>query len=61
MFGRRAPGRTRPSTGRDARGTGLEVWTSVAHPWALAADIKCFEENPIDVPTLVAEWRERHG
>ncbi|MBS0220069.1 MAG: GFA family protein [Proteobacteria bacterium] len=38
-----------------------QVWTSAAHPWALAADIRCFEENPIDVPSLVAEWRARHG
>lgn len=38
-----------------------QVWTSVAQPWALAPDIPRFEENPTDMPKLIAEWRERHG
>ena len=31
----------------------------LAHPWALAPGVRCFEEDPVDIEGLVAEWRER--
>lgn len=36
-----------------------QVWTSLAHPWAIAPGVRCFEENPTDVEGLVTEWRGR--
>ncbi|MBS0409370.1 MAG: GFA family protein [Proteobacteria bacterium] len=36
-----------------------QAWTSLAHPWAIAPGVRCFEENPTDVEGLVAEWRGR--
>jgi len=36
-----------------------QIWTSLAHPWAIAPDVRCYEEDPTDVEALVAAWRER--
>jgi hypothetical protein len=38
-----------------------QAWVSLAQPWAVAPDIRCFEENPIDVPKLMSEWQSQHG
>jgi hypothetical protein len=38
-----------------------QLWTSLAHRWAIAPDVSCFEENPTDVPALVAAWRAGVG
>ena len=34
-----------------------QAWTSLAHPWALAPGVRCFEENPTDVEGLSEAWR----
>jgi len=34
-----------------------QLWTSLAHPWAIAPEIQAFEENPEDVEGLAAAWR----
>ena len=37
-----------------------QAWVSLAQPWAVAPGVRCFEENPIDVPKLISEWQARH-
>ncbi|MBS0549579.1 MAG: GFA family protein [Proteobacteria bacterium] len=37
-----------------------QAWTSAAHAWAIAPDIKRFEEDPSDVQGLFKEWRAIH-
>jgi hypothetical protein len=37
-----------------------QAWTSLAQSWALLPDVRCFEENPLDVEGLVGEWRALH-
>ena len=34
-----------------------QLWTSLAHPWAIAPDVRCYEEDPSDVEALVEAWR----
>lgn len=34
-----------------------QVWTSLAHPWAIAPDVRCYEEDPSDIEALVEAWR----
>ena len=36
-----------------------QLWTSVAHPWAIAPDVRCFDEDPVDVEALVEAWRAK--
>jgi hypothetical protein len=38
-----------------------QVWISRAQPWAVSPDIRCFEENPSDVPKLISEWQAQHN
>lgn len=34
-----------------------QAWTKLAHPWAIAPDVRAFPENPEDVEGLVEVWR----
>jgi hypothetical protein len=34
-----------------------QLWTSLAHRWAIAPDVRCYEEDPTDIEGLVAAWR----
>ncbi len=34
-----------------------QAWTRLAHPWAIAPDVRGFEENPTDIEALVKAWR----
>jgi hypothetical protein len=34
-----------------------QVWTRLAHPWAIAPDVKRYDENPDDVAALSQAWR----
>ncbi len=34
-----------------------QCWTRLAQPWAIAPDIRSFDENPEDVDGLAAAWR----
>ena len=38
-----------------------QAWVSLAQPWAVAPAIRCFEENPSDMPGLFEEWQKLHG
>lgn len=34
-----------------------QLWTSLAQSWAVAPDVRAYEENPTDVEALVELWR----
>jgi hypothetical protein len=34
-----------------------QIWTSLAHSWAIAPNVRCYEENPEDIEALVGAWR----
>jgi hypothetical protein len=36
-----------------------QCWTSLAHPWAIAPDVREFEGDPEDVAGLAAAWQAR--
>jgi hypothetical protein len=38
-----------------------QAWVSLAQPWAIAPNVRCFDENPIDVPSLISQWRAQHS
>jgi len=38
-----------------------QAWVSLAQPWAVVPDLRCFEQNPADVPGLIREWQAQHG
>ncbi len=38
-----------------------QIWTSVAHPWAVASGVRSYVEDPTDVEALVEAWRARAG
>ena len=38
-----------------------QAWTDLAQPWAIVPGIRCFPENPSDVPGLFEQWRKLHG
>ena len=38
-----------------------QLWTRLAHPWAIAVGIQAFEEDPSDVPALAKAWRAAHA
>ena len=38
-----------------------QIWTSLARPWAIAPDVRCYEENPGDIEALVEAWRAKHA
>jgi hypothetical protein len=38
-----------------------QAWVSLAQPWAIVPNVKCFEENPSDVPALFEQWRTLHS
>ena len=38
-----------------------QLWAKLAHPWAIAPRVRCFDEDPADIEGLIAEWRELFG
>jgi hypothetical protein len=38
-----------------------QCWVSLARPWAIAPDIRRFDENPSDVPGLMSQWQALHS
>ena len=38
-----------------------QCWTRLAQPWAIAPDIRAFDENPEDVEGLSVAWRSMNA
>jgi hypothetical protein len=38
-----------------------QIWTKEAHRWAIAPNLKGYEENPSEVHSLFAEWQSTHS
>ena len=38
-----------------------QIWTSLAHPWAIAPGVQGFEEDPSGMEELAARWRATAG